>query len=145
MDRSKHKDGFARDGSSSVAAPDRDLFATSSKAAGPDGEEYYFNKYAEASQAREIGRNPRPIDDPHLSRANPTVSISKENLAWTGRPAVPEKPGRQTENEAKQIRKSAQASNDEEGQARSGDLPRLMRVGEVAGYLSLADRRYGVC
>lgn len=93
MDQSKQRDGAAIDGSHSVEEPDGSLFTDGSKVAGHDGAEGHANKYAEASQAREIGRKPRPIDGPHSARSKPTERTNQKNVVPIAKSPAAKKTG----------------------------------------------------
>ena len=134
MDRFKQRDGGSHDGPGTVKASDRDLFREGSSGTNHYGAERHYNAYAEASQAREVGRLPRPIDHPQPSRSNPPVG---EEVQIT-EPAAIENQDQRADVEASPINAANSTPDDRSKQTDAAIIPRLMKITGVAAYLEVS-------
>ena len=136
MGQSKQTNGTARDGSQCVK-PEGDLFTHGSNAANQDRVEGHANRYAEASQAREIGKRPLFLDGPRLAQSKRTAEADRKNMVQIANPSAVETDQR-SEATAKRIKSAPRTPDDWQKKASSTSLPRLMRVEDVAAYLNVS-------
>ena len=138
MDRSKQRDGGSHDGPGTVRVSDWDLFREGSSGTNHYGAEGHYNAYAEASQAREVGRLPRPIDHPQPSRSNPPVVTDEREEVRTTEPAEIENLDQRADVEATPIKATNSTLDDRTNQTDAAIIPRLMKVTGVAAYLEVS-------
>lgn len=103
MDRTKQRSGVANDGLHNAVEHDGDLFENSSGAASHDGEESFVNEYAAASQVREFGRSPRPIEGPQSSRPSSRSNPDERKEVSTTEPLATENQDQRADPETEQV------------------------------------------
>lgn len=139
MDQSKQRRGVANYHSHNAAKGDGDSFENGSGAESPGGKEEFVNEYAAASQAFEAGRKPRPIEDSHSRQPRPRNTFPKDHAVQTGRPTATGNTNEQTAADEQPNSKALPPVLDASRASKSPiELPRLMRVAEVAAYLGVS-------
>ncbi len=99
----------------------------------------HHNVYAEASQAREIGRKPHHFDLSHRAEVGSTIGNNvSEDADLTSDSAVSERPDRVTNDADNLIESIPPASEDSLKQTPAAITPRMLRVEEVAAYLGMS-------
>ena len=138
MDRSKQRGGGSEECPGTVRVSDWDLFRERSSGTNQYGAEGHYNAYAEASQAREAGRSPRPIDHTQSSRSNLPTGTDEREKVPTKEPAAIENQYQRADVEAAPIEAANSTPDDRSNQTDAAKIPRLMKVTGVAAYLEVS-------
>ena len=131
---------LVRTGSGSTANPeplmvlDGDILPEDATGSGSHDTGHHYNAYAEASQARVIGR--KPYDLTHSAEAGPANGNKERGEFPTAEPAVAERPDGRADVEAKPIESTPPENRLKRGEATV--TPRMLKAEEVAAYLSVS-------
>jgi predicted DNA-binding transcriptional regulator AlpA len=104
----------------------------------PHAVENHNNPYAEASQAREFGRSPRPIEDPQSSRPNSRSTPAQWEKPPTTEPLATENQDQRGGPETESFEAGLSTAEDHATQTAPAIVPRLMTVEGVAEYLDFS-------
>jgi len=141
MDRTKPRSGIVNVGLQHAAEHDGDLFKNSSREASRDGEESFVNEYAAASQARETGRSPRPIEGPQSARHNAqSVPCWRKEVSTTEHSAS-EIQDQRADADIEPVEATPSPPDDHGKQKAPVVSPRLMTDQRVATYLGFSVRK----
>lgn len=139
MDRTKQPSGVANNGSHNAIKQDGDALEKSSTAAGHIGDDNFVNEYAEASQAREFGRSPRPIERPQTSRPNSrSAPDQREEVSTTESPETENQNQGADADLEESVGRAPPPPVDHAKLTAPFVIPRLMTVAEVAEYTRLS-------